>query len=30
VANAVHEIEAILTAAECRVSSRSRMLAQFA
>ena len=29
VANAVHEIEAILTAAECRVS-RSRMLAQFA
>ena len=28
--NAVHEIEAILTAAECRVSSRSRMLAQFA
>ena len=27
---AVHEIEAILTAAECRVSSRSRMLAQFA
>ena len=30
VANAVHEIEAILTAAECRVNSRSRMLAQFA
>ena len=30
VANVVHEIEAILTAAECRVSSRSRMLAQFA
>ena len=30
VANAVHEIEAILTAAECRVSSRSRMPAQFA
>ena len=30
VANAVHEIEAILAAAECRVSSRSRMLAQFA
>lgn len=30
VANAVHEIEAILTAAECRVSSRSRMLVQFA
>ena len=30
VANAVHEIEANLTAAECRVSSRSRMLAQFA
>lgn len=30
VANAVHEIEAILTAAGCRVSSRSRMLAQFA
>ena len=30
VANAVNEIEAILTAAECRVSSRSRMLAQFA
>ena len=30
VSNAVHEIEAILTAAECRVSSRSRMLAQFA
>ena len=30
VANAVHEIEAIMTAAECRVSSRSRMLAQFA
>ena len=30
VANAVHEIEAILTAAERRVSSRSRMLAQFA
>ena len=29
VANAVHEIEAILTAAECRVNSRSRMLAQF-
>ena len=30
VANAVHEIEAILTAAECRVDCRSRMLAQFA
>ena len=30
VATAVHEIEAILTAAECRVNSRSRMLAQFA
>ncbi|MBS7218681.1 MAG: guanylate kinase [Oscillospiraceae bacterium] len=30
VANAVSEIEAILTAAECRVNSRSRMLAQFA
>lgn len=30
VANAVHEIEAILTAVECRVNSRSRMLAQFA
>ena len=30
VANDVHEIEAILTAAECRVNSRSRMLAQFA
>ena len=30
VANAVSEIEAILTAAECRVSSRSRMLDQFA
>ena len=30
VANAVHEIEAILTAAECRVNSRCRMLAQFA
>lgn len=30
VANAVHEIEAILTAAECCVNSRSRMLAQFA
>ena len=30
VANAVQESEAILTAAECRVSSRSRMLAQFA
>ena len=30
VANAGHEIEALLTAAECRVSSRSRMLAQFA
>ena len=30
VANAVDEIEAILTAAECRVNSRSRMLAQFA
>lgn len=30
VANAVHEIEAILTAAACRVDCRSRMLAQFA
>ena len=30
VANAVSEIEAILTAAECRVNSRSRMLAQLA
>ena len=30
VSNAVHEIEAILTAAECRVDCRSRMLAQFA
>ena len=30
VANAVHEIEAILTAAVCRVDCRSRMLAQFA
>ena len=30
VANAVHEIEASLTAAECRVDCRSRMLAQFA
>ena len=30
VANAVHEIEAILTAAEGRVDCRSRMLAQFA
>ena len=30
VANAVHEIEAILTAAECRVNSRSRMQAQIA
>lgn len=30
VANAVHEIEAILTAAECRMDCRSRMLAQFA
>ena len=30
VANAVHEIEAILTAAECRVPNRSHMLAQFA
>lgn len=30
VANAVQEIEAILTAAECRVDCRSRMLAQFA
>ena len=30
VANAVHEIEAILTAADCRVDCRSRMLAQFA
>ncbi len=30
VANAVHEIEDILTAAECRVDCRSRMLAQFA
>ena len=29
VSNAVREIEAILTAAECRVESRSHMLAQF-
>ncbi|MGE4275790.1 MAG: guanylate kinase [Lawsonibacter sp.] len=29
VSNAVYEIEAILTAAECRVESRSSMLAQF-
>ena len=30
VSNAVHEIEAILTAAECRVENRSQMLSQFA
>lgn len=30
VSNAVSEIEAILTAAECRVENRSQMLAQFA
>ena len=30
VSNAVEEIAAILTAAECRVSNRSHMLAQFA
>lgn len=29
VSNAVNEIEAILTAAECRVENRSQMLAQF-
>ena len=29
VANAVHEIESILTAAECRVKNRSQMLTQF-
>ena len=29
VANAVREIEAILTAAECRVENRREMLAQF-
>lgn len=29
VANAVHEIESILTAAECQVKNRSQMLAQF-
>lgn len=30
VSNAVHEIESILTAAECRVENRRQMLAQFA
>ena len=30
VSNAVEEIAAILTAAECRVPNRSHMLAQFA
>ena len=29
VSNAVHEIESILTAAECRVENRKQMLAQF-
>ena len=29
VSNAVHEIDSILTAAECRVDNRSHMLAQF-
>ena len=30
VSNAVEEIEAILTAAECRVENRSSILSQFA
>ena len=30
VSNAVHEIESILTAAECRVENRKKLLAQFA